>query len=343
MTHELLPSAQLVKHSTGIVIPVYLSENDQKDASASLLGDTVRAFAEIVSDPGFVCLAVDGPENGMETTQLLGDSLGVSVVGTTENRGKLQGMITGVRELLGKTEIRYLAVVDQDGDHFANELPNFVRAAEHIHSQTGSDRIVVNGARTSRHRPMGFLRGELEEFADRILLEMLRYRAAVKRSPLDLRFAGATEEFPDFHSGYKLYSRHTAENVFGKDPDCCGCDRDACYRHGCEAVGVVEALESGAIFAQVMRSTFNAQPVSTFASLNIIHLVSDKIIWPAQRLEIPSAFVRQWMLNCMPRLNLLTLAPQGSEVLGKIFQRVMEILDPGGDHAVPADESPLFV
>jgi len=343
MNHALLATLKLVKHHTGIVVPVYLPSDEKHDAGAALLRDTVRAFADLIDDPGFVCLSVDGTENGMETAQQLGDSLGVSVVGEAENRGKLQGMIGGTRELLGKKDIKYLAVVDQDGDHFANELPNFVRAAEHILSQTGSKRVLVNGGRTSRHRPMGFLRGELEEFADRVLLEMLRYRAAAKGTPLDLRFAGTTEEFPDFHSGYKLYNRRTAEEVFGQDPDLCGCARDAGYRHGCEAVAVVQSLESGAIFGQVMRSTFNRQPVSTFESLDIVELVSDKMIWPARRLEIPATFIRQWMLNCMPGLSLQTLLPQGAGTLGEIFRRVMEELDPDGSHRLPADEFSLFV
>ena len=63
------------------------------------------------------------------------------------------------------------AIVDQDGDHFAYELPNLVRAALHITSHNHRERVIVLGRRISRHRPMGLLRGELEEYADRILLD----------------------------------------------------------------------------------------------------------------------------------------------------------------------------
>ena len=343
MDHLLQPALDLARHHTGVVLPVYLPNNEEFEASGKLLHDTVCSLTNSIAEPTWICLAVDGVENGADTARELGAELGISVAIEEENRGKLQGMLSGARVLLEHSDIRYLAVLDQDGDHFANELPNFVRAAEHMCYYPDVDGVLVNGSRSSRHRPMGFLRGELEELADRILLDMLQFRAAARKTPMDLRFAGVTEAFPDFHSGYKLYSRNTAEQVFGGEPDCCKGDADACYRHGCEAFCVVEALESGATFGQIDRSTFNKQPVSTFGSLDVVHLVADKILWPAQRLEIPAVFVRQWMLNAMPHLRLQTLAPEGADILGKIFQRVMTSLDPHGDHQLPGDTLPLFV
>ena len=72
------------------------------------------------------------------------------------------------------------------------------------------EEVLVLGRRSSKQRPLGFLRGELEELADRVLLDALAYDAAVSGVPLRLECATAVEEYPDFHSGYKLFSRRTA-------------------------------------------------------------------------------------------------------------------------------------
>jgi hypothetical protein len=174
---------------------------------------------------------------------------------------------------------------------------------------------------------MGFLRGELEEFADRVLLDALAYRAALTGRPLRLEYATTLDEFPDFHSGYKLFSRRTAEQVFLAEPQLAGVSEDAYFRHACEAVMAVEALECDAYLGVVNRTTINEQPISTFGLLNMTRLVADKIIWPCKRLDIPVRFVRQWMANHAPRLLLSTLAPAGQDELARIQARVLAAFD----------------
>ena len=343
MPHLSTSALDLTTHATGIIIPVYLPQNESYKLGSSLLEDTTRSFAEIVENPAFICLVVDGDENGRGITKNLHTSEGITAHGEGTNRGKLQGMISGARLMLLNKDIKYLAVIDQDGDHFANELVNLVRMAEHITTQTGNDRVLVNGSRSSRHRPLGFLRGELEELADRVLLDMLHYRAVSRNRPLNLQFCMPLAEFPDFHSGYKLYSRPIAEAVFGSEPSLSGCSENACYRHACEAVTVVECLENGATLGEITRSTFNEQPVSSFGKLDRIQLGADKIIWPAKRLEIPPQFIRQWLMNHMSRLMLPTLSPQGKDEFARIVGTVMETLDPSAQDHPSATWGPLFV
>ncbi|MFH0965944.1 MAG: hypothetical protein V2A58_18245 [Planctomycetota bacterium] len=183
---------------------------------------------------------------------------------------------------------------------------------------------------------MGFLRGELEELADRVLLDTLAYHAAVSGKPLKLEFATALDEFPDFHSGYKLLTRPTAQAVFLREVDRAGLPRNACLRHAVEAVIAVEALLDGAYLAAVARSTINEQPVSAFGLLDRARMTADKILWPCRRLGVPPPFVDQWMRNHLPRLLLGTLVPQGRDELLQVRDAVLSSLNlPPGEETFP--------
>ncbi|MGC9350290.1 MAG: hypothetical protein ACP5JG_19265, partial [Anaerolineae bacterium] len=288
-------SRRLLTHHTGVVIPVYLPEGIPVAQGEALLRDTVAGYVAQVSEPARVCLSVDGEAHGETVARQLQREFGTSVTVATVNKGKLQGARQGVSHLLEDRALHFMAIVDQDGDHFANELLNFVRAAAHIADQTGDDRLVVLGRRISPHRPMGWLRGELELLADQVMLNALRYHAAIKGNPLRLEYATMLDAVPDFHSGYKLFSRSTAASVFLTEPALAGLPDIAYYRHACEAVMVVEALLSGARLGVVNRTTFNEQPVSTFGLFDRAQLTADMILWPCRRLGVPAVFVRQWL------------------------------------------------
>jgi hypothetical protein len=312
-----------MRNQTGVVIPVYLPDKIDTQHGQALLRETAASYCAQLDDPSAVCLSVDGEPFGAQAAHEIAQELGTQIHIAPQNRGKLAAARCGVQRLLQSLRFQYLVIVDQDGDHFAHELLNLVQVALHLATYIGTDRALVLGRRISRHRPMGFLRGELEEFADRVLLDALAYRAAVTSHPLRLEYVTTLDEFPDFHSGYKLFSRHTAEDVFLTKPQLVGVSEDCYYRHACEAVMTVEALEHGATLGVVNRSTLNEQPISTFGLLNLSQLVADKIIWPCKRLDVPAAFVRQWMANHAPRLLLNTLAPAGQDVLARIQELVL--------------------
>jgi hypothetical protein len=224
---------------------------------------------------------------------------------------------------LQRPELDYLAVIDADNDHFANELITFVRTAAHIAWQKQDKRVLVLGRRISRHRPMGLLRGELEDLADQLLMEALRYHAAVSGKPLRFEYALLLEATPDFHSGYKFFSRETAEAVFLSQPRPAGLSDGAYYRHAVEAVMVVEAILSGARLGVVNRTTHNQQPVTTFGLLDQAQVTGDMIAWPCKRLGVPAGFVRQWLSNVVPSLLLDTLVPEGLTQLEAVCRTVL--------------------
>ncbi len=317
----------VLERYTGVVIPTYFNADTDPDFGYALLSDTVAMFAREVADPQSICLSVDGPGPARAIAQRVAQVYGTGIVYSERNRGKLGSVRNGMTALLPNAQLRYFAAVDQDGDHFANELLNFVRSAEHVRETLGTDQIIVLGNRLSRQRPLGFLRGEQEELADRLLLDALHYDAARTGKPLVWQFANATDDLPDFHSGYKFFSRRTVEQIFLPDPNLAGCDERVSYRHACEAVMTVEALQNGATLAVVSRRTYDEQPVSVFARLDRSQLAADMIIWPCKRLNVPGHFVAQWMTNHLHRLLLGTLVPQGRDELLAIRQRVLMAFD----------------
>jgi len=333
----------LMHYETGIIIPVYFPKGVDAGRGEALLRDTVLMYSEQVSDPAAICLSVDGQQCGTDVAERIAGEFKVSLCVSSVNRGKLQGVINGVRYLLDRKSLKYVAVVDQDGDHFANELLNFLRAACHIAHHRGTDQILILGRRISRHRPMGFLRGELEELCDRVLLDALMYNSVLKQHPLPLEDVFALDEFPDFHSGYKLFSRSTAAAVFLSEPQKMGVSDTCYYRHAVEAVMVVEALEQGAYLGMVNRSTFNEQPMSTFGLFDQVQLAADMIVWPCKRLAIPLPFVKQWLTNHISRLLLNTIAPEGKTELDQIRQVVITSLARSQDQEIEPLLQPLFI
>lgn len=333
-----------LEKSTGVIIPVYFGANSDPDFSTLILGSTVQMFVREIADPQTLCLSVDGPGVAVDIARAVATQYGVRMVVGERNRGKFGALLHGMQTLFADERLEWFAAVDQDGDHFANDLLNFVRAAQHVVENMGDDRVMVLGNRSSRHRPLGFLRAEQEELANHLLLDALAYAAAVQGDPLRLQYLTTTENMPDFHSGYKFFSRSTAHAVFAQEPLLLEMTETVAYRHACEAVMTVEAHLSGATLAVVNRRTYDEQPISLFANYNRASLAADMILWPCKRLGVPGHFVAQWLANHLPTLLLGTLAPQGPDELSAIRDLVLSAygLDPSTTQPAPFTR-PRFV
>lgn len=342
-THSLGHAYEVMNGQTGVVVPVYFPRGVDAAKGEDLLRDNVAAYVRQIAEPTRLCLSVDGERNGGDIARRVASEHGVSIVTSPENRGKLHAAANGVRYLVENHDLAFVAVVDQDGDHFANELVSFVRAGVHISEYTESDRVMVLGRRLGRHRALGLARGELEELADRVLLDALNYRAVKTGTPLRMEYANLFDEYPDFHSGYKLFSRQSAQDAFLTQPTLSGVSDTCHYRHACEAVMTVEALLAGAYLGVVNRSTLNEQPITTFGLYDRRQLVADKIIWPCKRLEIPAAFVRQFLANHIPRLLLNTMVPEGQDELREIHRLALQAFGEAPDESGPRLLQPLFV
>jgi hypothetical protein len=315
--------AEELSQHLGIVIPVYVPADIEPEEAGHILEETVVACMREVQDPEVVCLSADGGGFSSQVAEDVAERHSLSLVTFERNVGKLHAVRLGAAHLIERAVLSYIAVVDMDGDHFPNELMSFLRAAAQVKRLSGNDRVLVLGRRISRHRPLGFLRGELEELADRVLLDALHYDACRTAKPLELQFTTSLDEFPDFHSGYKLFSREAARDVLLTEPQMAGVSEEAYYRHAVEAVMVVEAVKRGAVLVEVNRSSFDEQVISTFGLLDRIELFKNKIVWPSKRLEVPAHFVAQWIDNHMPRLLLGSFAPEGPRELIELRRRVL--------------------
>lgn len=326
----LTRSLHTLQYETGAVIPFYMPGSGDPESYRAMLCDTVSMMIRELADPQMLVLSVDGPGSGVAIAQAVADETGITFVASDRNQGKFGAVALGMRALLAVSHLRYLAVIDSDGDHFGNELLNLVRAAHHVAASAATDNVMVLGSRLSRHRPLGFLRAEQEELANRMLLDALTYHAAIHNTPMRCEYLTTTESLPDFHSGYKLFSRRAAQAVFAQDPPLAGLDETAAYRHACEAVMTVEAHLAGAYLAAVSRSTFDEQPISNYATYDRAQLAANMILWPCKRLNAPGHFVAQWLANHIPALTLGTLAPQGQEELAAIRRLLLHAygLDP---------------
>ncbi|MEX1021155.1 MAG: hypothetical protein WDZ49_15960 [Litorilinea sp.] len=317
---------QLITAHTGVVITVYLGADADTPAGIAagiaLLGDTVEAYAHVIAAPRHIVLSVDGPGPGVTVARQVAATYGVPALYAPTNGGKLAAARLGAEHLLQDDSIQYIALVDQDGDHFANELLNLGRMAHHVASETGRSDVLVMGSRLSKARGLGMLRADGEELANRILLDALHYHAAVTATPLPLQYALPLESVPDFHAGYKLFSRAVAVEVFTGVPNLADCPPATYFRHAIEAVMVVESLAAGATLATVSRRTYDEQPMSIFAQINRAQLTADLIIWPCKRLAIPAPFVAQWLTNHLPCMPLTTLLPHGREELLNVARLV---------------------
>jgi len=212
-----ISAVHILEQATAIVIPVYFHSETDPEFAHTLLAETVQLFVREVADPAAICLSVDGSTVGDRVAARIVAATGVQVVNGARNQGKLGAARTGAQAMLHDPRWRYVAMIDQDGDHFANDLLNLVRAAEHVMATLATDKVLVLGGRLSRHRPLGFLRGEQEDLANRLLLDALVYHATITSQPLRWQFTGM-DELPDFHSGYKLFTRASAEAVFASAP-----------------------------------------------------------------------------------------------------------------------------
>ena len=105
----------------------------------------------------------------------------------------------------------------------------------------------------------------------------------------------------------------------------------------------VEAMLHNAYLGTVFRSATNEQPISTFGLYDNGRLTADMIIWPCKRLDVPPAFVEQWLANHIPGLLLYTLVPEGRAALEEVRRLVVASFAGEGESSRKDQLTPAFM
>jgi len=305
----------------GFVVPVWFPADTKASMRRRLLEVTLQD-AEAFVRPKHICLVNDGDAESEDLVEELSQSRGFQRIHLPENRGKEYAVTLGIRRLLEKEpSLEFLAVRDADGDHFIQDLPHLFRTAVAVHEATGS--VLAIGRRNSLSQPMGWLRGQLETLQNRVLLDALRFNRAQAGTVLDLRFCVSYADFPDFQSGYKVYSRSAAERIFRfeeaarRGPF----SPEEFWHYGTESVSVVEGVLNGVTLAEMNRATYRGQPVSGFGAFGANEFYGSVIAWILWRLGIPETESVLLLDNHIARLDLW-FQPEGRGLLLKIRETV---------------------
>jgi glycosyltransferase involved in cell wall biosynthesis len=308
----------MMRRSLGMVIPVWFP--------ASLPTDQVRESLLVTLDDcehflpwDHVVLVVDGDVRSYPIVQALQESCRqqhgqtFDVIYSPDNRGKGYAVVRGAQWFLEKQYLEYLTIRDADGDHVLNDLVNLMRLALALRVSEGTDALIIVGRRNHPHRALGWIRGEFETLLNRVLVDAVRFALAQRQQVLITRYFSLSGEYPDLHSGYKVYSRKVCElmvQAIWERPPWVGPE---IYRYGVEAVPFIEGVMSGAIVGEISRLTQESE-FTGHAGFAQAEANGSVLLWAFLRLGMRANQAAALLDNHLPRLNLWT-DPQGRQTL----------------------------
>ena len=132
------------RSNVAALIPCYFEEKRIREVAA-------RAHAQLDT----VLVVDDGSTDGTESEAR---AAGVEVIRHAVNQGKGAAIKTGLRELSARAGIEYALILDGDGQHLPEEIPNFLEAANRTHAP------MLVGTRMSDTRTMPFVRRMTNRF-----------------------------------------------------------------------------------------------------------------------------------------------------------------------------------
>jgi hypothetical protein len=337
---------ETIRQRLGMMIPVWFPPDLPPERMREALRATLHG-CEHYLPWGHVVLIVDGDARSYQIVQELQadherrDGSAFAVVYQPENRGKGYAVFLGARWLLEQTDLAYLAIRDADGDHALNDLMNLMRLALALRAGEGTEHIMVVGRRSHPHRTLGFVRGEFEILLNRVIVEAVRFALAQRQQVLITRYFAFAGEYPDLHSGYKLYSRSICELLVRQPwerPPWVGRE---IYRYGVEAVPFVEGAMTGAVVGEITRLTV-APDFSGHAGFGRPENNGGVLLWTFLRLGIKPHQAAALLDNHLSRVALWT-DPSGRQALLELRRLVLSALPPGGQAPAPTPKSaPYF-
>jgi hypothetical protein len=319
----------VMRRSLGMLIPVWFPPSLSNDQVQETLFDTLYDCEHFLAWE-HVVLVVDGDARsqaivqGLQTAYRQRYGQTFEVVYCAENGGKGFAVWRGTQWFLEKPGLEYLAIRDADGDHALNDLVTLVRLAVALRNNEGTDRLIIVGRRNHPHRALGWIRGEFETLLNRVLIEAVRFALAQRQQVLNTRYFSLSGEYPDLHSGYKIYSRKVCERIVEHPWERFPWVGGEIYRYGVEAVPFVEGVMAGAIVGESTRLTHEAD-FSGHDAFARPETNGSVMLWTFLRLGIGAPQAATILDNHLPRLTLWT-DPQGRAALLELRRHVMERL-----------------
>lgn len=293
--------AQRMQESLGMVVPVWYGPDMSPERMQELLAQTL-SDCELFLRPEHILLVVDGCPRAEAPTRQAAAAFAAragaepAVMIQPHNEGQGGAVCRGFEHLLHQHGLAYFCARDADGDHDIYDLPQLFRLLAQMEEIEGHDRLVVVGQRGDLHRPMGFVRGQYEALLNELTLRAVNWAMAQCGQSPDLRYCCRLPGPPDFQSGYKVYTRATANafvaalrNAASARPD------QQVLRWGIQFVSTVELLLAGTTFGSVYRLTYDEQPQTSFEHAdNRLLAYGRQFVWLYQRLTVPMDLGLRW-------------------------------------------------
>ena len=311
-------TAREMQGSLAQVIPAWFSEDLSDEDVARFLTITL-ADAQVWSKPDDVVLVADGQERVARIAGEVADTLpeGTGEVRLLpENRGKGGALVAGLEICLAKPDVTHVAVRDADGDHLASDVPNLFRLARQMQEDLGRDDVLVVGGRSDVTRPMGLERGEYERLLNDVVWNALTFALAAQGTAANTQYWAPYGPYPDLQSGFKLYTRASAQTAVAALTEAQDGETDAdVLRWGCELLPVIAVVGTGGTLGQVVRLAIEEQPVTAYAGIVRHTTYGRKATWCLRRLGLPGDVARQILDNALLRCPLYRSQAYRDELL----------------------------
>ena len=330
---------QQMRETTGMVIPVWYPDTMPIEEMASVLVPCLADVAPFAQREN-VIVVVDGALQAHIAAQRVQEKLGnFKILFKDQNEGKGGAVASGIERLLQNPNVQFIVTRDHDNDHLANDALNLVRLAAQLQRDTQSDCVMSIGRRTSVHRHLGFVRGEYEWLMNEVVFEAVKFALAREGKTVNTQYFAAYEPVPDMQTGFKCYTRVTAQLLVDalqrasqETPDL------DVHRHGAEIPVIVETLLRGGTIGEVTRLAWENQPLTTYDLAGRVQVKGTVLAWSLRRADVPLAVARQLLCNAITR-RLMTKEEQSlSDLLSLANWTLDKLSNYRGESVEPIEE-----
>ena len=318
-----------IRAAVGMLIPVWFPPTLSNDQVRDTLLDTLHDCEHFLPWE-HVVLVVDGDARSYAVVQDLQATCrqrhgqAFEVIYSVENGGKGAAVLRGTQWFLENAGLEYLTTRDADGDHALNDLMNLMRVALALRTDEATDSVIVVGRRNHPHRALGWIRGEFETLLNRVLIDAVRFALAQRQQVLNTRYFSLSGDYPDLHSGYKVYSRRVCELMVERPWERPPWVGPEIYRYGVEAVPIIEGMMAGATVGEITRLTQEPE-FSGHGAFARPETNGSVLLWTFLRLRIGASQAASILDNHFSPLALWT-NPEGRASLLELRQYVLRRL-----------------